>query len=287
MSFEKGSLIYIEYTASLQSDGRVIETTNETTAQAHSIYDNETSYGQKLVSLGELNYPVLDALKNELLTMSVGEQRLVEIPPERAWGARDPKKIRIYSIRKLGKDAEKYSVGDKVEIENKTGIIRFMSSGRVQVDFNHEYAGKTLIYDVIVKGHLETDEDKIDAIIDARIKSDDVEYTILDNSLSISLFNSALTLSDVQAAKRLVVRDMFKFVPNTNHVEFIETYPNPSKPREQESVGSANFPAPSLDDDDDGEYEDIGDDEEFDDDDIANMDDDDDSDTKTSDTNKN
>ena len=46
-------------------------------------------------------------------------------------------------LRKLGEDAEKVSVGDTVEIDNKKGIIRFIGSGRVQIDYNHRFAGKT------------------------------------------------------------------------------------------------------------------------------------------------
>ena len=33
-------------------------------------------------------------------------------------------------------------------MDNRTGIIRFIGSGRVEIDFNHRYAGRTLVYDV-------------------------------------------------------------------------------------------------------------------------------------------
>ena len=53
-------------------------------------------------------------------------------------------------LRKLGEDAEKVSVGDTIDIDNKRAIVRFIGSGRVQVDYNHRYAGRTILYDVNV-----------------------------------------------------------------------------------------------------------------------------------------
>ncbi|NIU01465.1 MAG: peptidylprolyl isomerase, partial [Nitrosopumilaceae archaeon] len=69
----------------------------------------------------------------------------------------------------MGEDAEKVSVGDTIEIEGRKGIIRFIGSGRVQVDFNHRYAGKTIVYDVNVVKALESPEDKILGILKRHI----------------------------------------------------------------------------------------------------------------------
>ena len=34
-------------------------------------------------------------------------------------------------LRKLGEDAEKVSIGDMIEVDNKKGVVRFIGSGRV------------------------------------------------------------------------------------------------------------------------------------------------------------
>ena len=49
--------------------------------------------------------------------------------------------------RKLGDKADEVGVGDEIEIDNRRAIVRYVGSGRIQVDFNHRFAGKTLIYD--------------------------------------------------------------------------------------------------------------------------------------------
>ena len=74
----------------------------------------------------------------------------VEVSPDKGFGERDSGKVRMIPLRKLGDDADKVSVGDSIEIDQKKGIVRFIGSGRVQVDFNHRFAGKTILYDVKV-----------------------------------------------------------------------------------------------------------------------------------------
>ena len=68
-------------------------------------------------------------------------------------------------LRKLGEDAEKVSIGDTIEVDNKKGVIRFIGSGRVQIDYNHRFAGKTIVYDVNVLKELKSDEEKTTEIL--------------------------------------------------------------------------------------------------------------------------
>lgn len=236
LTFEKGSLILIEYTASLKDDGTVIETTNKTTAEAHSIYEITETYGPKLVSINEINYPVFKGLADKLAEMSVGAENIIELEPEQAWGARDTKKVRMYSIRKLGKDAEQHSIGDSIEIDNKKGILRFIGSGRVQIDFNHEYAGKALVYDVAIKAHLEQPDEIIAEILKARLKTTSTIFEMNSNSIDVKLSDDILEYDKLPAAKRHIVRDLFKFLPHLDSVQFIEKYPNKSKSTDSEKI---------------------------------------------------
>ena len=53
------------------------------------------------------------------------------------------------------------------------GIVRFIGSGRVQVDFNHRFAGRTLIYDLEITKKLDDDSEKVLSIIKRRLPIDD------------------------------------------------------------------------------------------------------------------
>ena len=159
MSFEKGTLIYVNYTAKVKDTGEAIESTVEDEAKKLNIYDPERRYEPRLVSVGE--DWVLKGLDEEIAKMDTGERKTVELSPEKAWGERDPTLLRMIPIRKFGEKADEMRVGDVVEVDNRLGVVRFIGSGRAQVDFNHRLAGKTLVYDVEIVSKVETDEQKI------------------------------------------------------------------------------------------------------------------------------
>ena len=258
MTFEKGSLILVEYTMRAKDSDTVIETTREEDAKAGSIHDPDVLYVPRLVSVGEANYPVLKGFAEGLGEMSVGESRVIEVGPEKAWGARDPKQVRTYPQRKLGKDADRYSVGDRALIDDKAGTIRFMSSGRVQIDFNHVHAGKTLVYDATVKELLDKPDDIIRSILLARLSLREPEFATDAGVLSITLAGDMLESVELPAAKRRIARDIFKFVPDLDSVRFVESFENKAKaaakapPQQQQPDSTAADDAASGDTANDG-----------------------------------
>ena len=167
MTFNKGSLILVDYTAKVKDTNEVFESTIEDEAKKHSIHDANIKYQPKLVSVGESW--VLKGLDEALAKTKVGDKLTVEVTPDKGFGERDSGKVRMIPLRKLGEDAEKVSVGDTIEIDNKRAIVRFIGSGRVQVDYNHRYAGKTILYDVNVLKSLDSDDDKIQGILKRHI----------------------------------------------------------------------------------------------------------------------
>ena len=108
MTFKKGQLILLDYTAKIKDSGEVFETTNEDDAKKHSIHDPNIKYMPKLVSVGEAW--VLKGLDDALPETKAGEKKTIEVPAEKGFGARDKGKVRMIPLRKLGEDAEKVSV---------------------------------------------------------------------------------------------------------------------------------------------------------------------------------
>jgi len=171
LTFNKGSLILVDYTAKVKDTNEVFETTIEEEAKKHSLHDPNIKYQPKLVSIGESW--VIKGLDEALANSKVGDKTTVEVTPDKGFGDRDSGKVRMIALRKLGEDAEKVSVGDTIEIDQKKGIIRYIGSGRVQVDYNHRFAGKTILYDVNVLKSLDSDEDKIKGILKRHMPVDD------------------------------------------------------------------------------------------------------------------
>lgn len=235
MTLEKGSLILADYTARVKDTGQIIETTRKTDAEASGTADPTRTYEPRLIAVGE--GWVLKGLDSALEKSDAGQTLDVELTPDNAFGSRDPNKVSRIPIRKFGEKAGDLSVGGEVEVDNRLGIIRSLESGRAIVDFNHRYAGKTLLYNVDIKEKLEGKDEMIRALIRRRlpIEKEKLKFELSENSIKISIPNDYFLLEGLQIIKRAISTDLFKFVKPLGDVEFVEEYKNPSteKPQEQ------------------------------------------------------
>ena len=139
-------------------------------------------------------------------------------------------------LRKLGEDAEKVSIGDMVEVDNKKGVVRFIGSGRVQIDYNHRFAGKTILYDINVIKELKTDEDKATGILKRYlpVKDDKISFKKTGKILDITIPEEMFRAEGLHAIKHFVQTDVFKFIPALEQVNFVESHVNKkTKPTEK------------------------------------------------------
>ena len=228
MTFDKGSLILVDYTAKVKDSEDVFDTTIEEDAKKYSIHESNVKYQPKLVSIGEVSYPVLKGLDEALAKTSVGDKLTVEVTPDKGFGERDSGKVRMIPLRKLGEDAEKVSVGDSIEVDNKRGTIRFIGSGRVQIDYNHRYAGKTILFDVNVLKSLDSPNDKVDGILKNRLPVEDtkIAFDLKDREVSVTVPEEILRADGLQIMKHFIQMDIFKFVNTLEKVNFVETHVN-------------------------------------------------------------
>ena len=226
---EKGSLILIDYTAKVKDSDEIFETTVEENAKKSNLYDPSMKYEPRLVSIGE--GWVLKGLDEILTTAKIGDNLNVDIPPEKAFGMRDPNKVRMIPQRKFGDKADEIKAGDIVDIDDRKGFVRFIGSGRVQVDFNHRLAGKTLNYNVNILKILKTDEEKASSLVKRRlfVEGDKIAISFVKPELLITLPEEAFLIDGLQVIKKAISADLFKFIPTVESVKFLEIY-NKSKP---------------------------------------------------------
>ena len=240
MTFKKGQLILLDYTAKIKDNGEIFETTIEDEAKKHSLHEPNVKYMPKLVSVGE--GWVLKGLDDALLETVTGDKKTIEVSPDKGFAARDKGKVRMIPLRKLGEDAEKVSVGDTVEIDNKKGIIRYIGSGRVQVDYNHRYAGKTILYDINIVKSLDSDDDKISEILKSRLPIENEKIIFKKNgtAVDITIPEEIFRADGLAIIKHFTQTDLFKFTPSLTKVNFVETYENkqPPKPKSEEKPKS-------------------------------------------------
>jgi FKBP-type peptidyl-prolyl cis-trans isomerase SlyD len=224
MTFDKGSLILLDYTARIKDNGEIFETTIEEDAKKSNLYDPTRKYEPRLISVGE--GWVLKGLDEALTSTDVGQKLSVEISPDKGFGERDTNKVRMIPQRKLGEKANEVKVGDVVELDDRTGIIRYIGSGRVQIDYNHRLASRILVYDVNVVKKIESNEDKIKYLLKRRLPIDDekAKFEYNKDTVIIELSEDISLLDGLQIIKKAVSTDIFKFVDGLNKITFQEVY---------------------------------------------------------------
>jgi peptidylprolyl isomerase len=224
MTFDKGSLILLDYTARIKDNGEIFETTIEEDAKKSNLYDPTRKYEPRLISVGE--GWVLKGLDEALTSTDVGQKLSVEISPDKGFGERDTNKVRMIPQRKLGEKANEVKVGDVIELDDRTGIIRYIGSGRVQMDYNHRLASRVLVYDVNVVKKIESNEDKIKYLLKRRLPLDDekTKFEYNSDTVLIELSEDISLLDGLQIIKKAVTADIFKFVNGLNKITFQEVY---------------------------------------------------------------
>lgn len=188
MPLSKGDYVLIDYTVISKDDGKVVETTVESVAKESGIYRPEEIYGPRLVIIGET--PLWEPVEKTLLSSDEGQEFEVEVPPEKAYGVRDPGKVKIVSIREFHRHGIVPRVDDVVEYEGQRARVVSISGGRVVLDFNHPLAGKTFIVRGRVAKKLATNEERVVALLRLylpRIPEDKIKVSIEGDAMSVIL----------------------------------------------------------------------------------------------------
>ena len=225
MALRKGDFILIDYVARVKETNEVFDTTIEETAKNERLYKEGEICEPKLVVVGE--GWVLKALDESLTTVEVGKKSSVEIPPDKAFGARDSEKVKRVSLRHLTAKGITPSLGMRVEYNGKMATVRTLGAGRVLLDFNPPLAGKTLIYEMTVQKKLRTVKQKIAALIHRRtqaVEESKFKFTAKEKTVSIEMPEEAFYLEGIQVAKRGIAMDIQRFFPKMTTVKFTETF---------------------------------------------------------------
>jgi peptidylprolyl isomerase len=231
MTFQKGDFILINYTGKVKETNEVFDTTYEEISKSEHLHKEGDLYEPKLVVIGE--GWVLKSLDDALLDMEAGKTSTVEIPSDKAFGQRDPEKIKRVPLRQLLVREINPIIGARIEYQGKMAIVRSIGAGRVLLDFNPPLAGRTLVYEVIIQKKLDSSEEKILALVHRRVpvvEEEKFKITINDINLTIDMPEDTFYIEGIQIAKRGIAMDIQKYVPELVQTQFIETFKAEPKP---------------------------------------------------------
>jgi|YelNatPaOPRAMG01_1025707.scaffolds.fasta_scaffold12893_7 peptidylprolyl isomerase len=235
---QKGDFIKIDYTLTVKETGELIDTTIEEEAKKHNKYEENRKYTPELIILGEGWVP--KGLEDALFEMEAGGERIIELAPEKAFGPRDANKIRTISLRKF-KDRRGLTVGARVEVDGKIGVVKSIGAGRVVIDFNPPLSGRTLIYSVKVLEKITSDRERVVELIRKRLpvaKAEDFSVEISEKRVRIRLPEEIFLAEGLQYMKRALFNDITNHLGGIEEVVFEEVLKtrHPTEQSEQEQT---------------------------------------------------
>ena len=236
MKVSKKDVIRLHYTGRIKETGEIFDTTYEDVAKEAGIYSEKGIYGPVPIAVGAGH--VIKGLDEALEGLEVGKKCTIEVPPEKAFGRRDPKLIKTFTIGQFRRQGIHPFPGLDVEIETESGKklkgrVMSVSSGRVRVDFNHPYAGKTVVYEVEVLEKIDDPIEKVKALIELRIPRIDfgkVQIEVGENDVKIDFGEQTLDPRTLVLGEILLESDL-KFL-GYEKIEFKPTIEELLKPPE-------------------------------------------------------
>ncbi|MGA3108848.1 MAG: FKBP-type peptidyl-prolyl cis-trans isomerase [Candidatus Bathyarchaeia archaeon] len=228
MPVKSGDFILANYTLKVKETGETVGTTLESVAKEKKLYRGEEHYEPFFIIVGEGWVP--KGLDEALTNLEIGKATTIELPPDKGYGVRDPKKVRLVPLRKFAAEGVTPVPGLQVNMDGKTAQVRSVGAGRVQVDYNHPFAGKTLIYDITLEKIIEAEDEKVLNLVHKRIESVDQQkfsIKIENGKLQVEIPEDAFFLEGLQVAKRTLAADVEKYLPKVETVTFLETFKKP------------------------------------------------------------
>lgn len=146
MQVSENTVVAIEYT--LKND-------------AGDVLDSSVGHAPLTYLHGHHN--IISGLENAMLGKTVGDTFTVTIPPEEAYGLRDDSMTQVVP-RHLFQGVDEIVPGMKFHAEAEHGVnvvtVIDVKGDQVHLDANHELAGETLHFDVVVQAiRAATDEE--------------------------------------------------------------------------------------------------------------------------------
>ncbi|WP_324735758.1 peptidylprolyl isomerase [Thermococcus sp. SY098] len=236
MKVGKGDVVRLHYIGKVKETGEIFDTTYEEVAKEAGIYSEKGIYGPVPIAIGAGH--VLKGLDEQLEGLEVGKKYVIEVSPEKAFGRRDPKLIKTFTLGQFRRQGIMPFPGLEVEIETESGKklkgrVLSVSSGRVRVDFNHPLAGKTIVYEVEIVEKIEDPIEKVKALIELRLPMVDLSKV----KIEVGEKDVKIDFSDVEIDKNtlilgeIILESDLKFI-GYEQVEFKPTIDDLLKPPE-------------------------------------------------------
>jgi len=165
MTLKKSDFIEIEFTGKVK-DGEVFDSNIKSELEKLNPQAQAKPF---IFPLGQGMF--LKGIDDFLIGKDVGKHQ-IELEPEKAFGKREPKLIRLIPRKIFIQHKINPVQGAMFNIDGRVAKIISASGGRILVDFNNPLAGKTVQYKINIKKKIVDKNKKIKALNEFLFKKD-------------------------------------------------------------------------------------------------------------------
>ncbi len=183
---QKHDFIQLSYTGRL-ADGTVFDTTDKAVALKNNLPTDGIIFTAQVICIGERQ--VLPGLEEDLLGKEVGKSYQITLPPEKAFGKRDIKRLKVIPMSEFKEHQVPPRPGLQVEVDGERGIITSLSGGRIVVNFNHPLAGQEVSYEFKILRKVDDTQEKVKSFISymLHLPEDKLTVAVTANSCEVAL----------------------------------------------------------------------------------------------------
>jgi len=223
MTTKKGDFVEVTFVGKEKESGKVFDTNDAAAAKKLGLNTEDHHLHSLYVCIGKQD--VIPGLDEALEGKELSKKYDVTVSSDKAFGKKDAKLYQLVSASKFKEQRVDPYPGMQVSSNNRMGIIKSVSGGRIMVDFNHPLAGKDLVYEFIVKRVLDNDKEKLEAALHTFLGLHEVKVELNEGNATVDMEMPEPLVKELE--KRLQER-----IPTLKSVKFVKSKAEPKKKTE-------------------------------------------------------
>ena len=225
MTIQDGDFIKLSYTGSVNEN--IFDTTDAAEAKSAGIHSPSAIYGPVTICVGQKH--VILGLDEELVGKEAGAEGDVIVAPEKAFGDRDPKRIKSLPKNQF---KEKPVRGMPVKMEDMgEGTVVDVIGSKVIVDFNPPLAGQTLSYHYKIEEIVTDPLEELKGLV-RLYAGKDMEIAIDDGKATVTLPPGINYDRRWLLWRGRIIHEGFELIKGLTEITLVETFKRPEKKEE-------------------------------------------------------
>lgn len=185
VAIKEKDFVELDYTGRLHGTGDVFDTTDEKVAKDNELHDQSATYKPVIICVGRGH--LIRGIDEQLVGKEVGKSYTFAVEPEKAFGKKNPKLLKLMSAAQFRKQEIAPQLGLQVSVDGRLGTVRSVTGGRIVVDFNHPLAGRALDYEVKVLRKVSSKEEQGKALMKFLFGQEPVSVEAKEKKLVVTL----------------------------------------------------------------------------------------------------